>query len=432
MSATAARPLYVSLSVCSLALGIGWLGATALHAEPLTSLRVVENDVTGVIARCSPAFVFIGGGSGFVVSDEGLVLTNEHVVAGRPADQADKPLEVFLSGGKRFLADVLGHDPGGDLALLKLREPPGVTPLVLGDSDAVQVGERVVALGDPFLLASEELFIPNAPPSYQASASLGIVSAVHRFSDTYCDAIQVDVAVNRGNSGGPLLNLKGEVIGINGKIETRLEIGINTGVGYAIPANQIRRFMDPLAAAEGGIVHHGTIRGLGVAERSGDAQGLAVLSVRKNSLAAKLGFRKKDRIIEIAGYPVPTRHRYQGIIGTFPSGTEVPVTVRRGGETVRFVAPLIERGRAFLGIETQASVDGLLVVKVHPGTAAARGRIAKGDVIRRFGGEDVDSSLDLVRMIRDRTPGELVKITLLRANETVDIEVRLGGLGRRT
>ena len=405
------------------------LAAPSLPAEPIASLRVVEAAVTRVIAECSPAFVFIGGGSGFVVSEEGLVLTNEHVVA---AHSADQPLEVFLSGGKRLLADVLGHDPGGDLALLKLKEPPGVKPLTLGDSTKVRIGERVVALGDPFLLASDELFIPHAPPSYQPSASLGIISALHRFSDTYCDAIQVDVAVNRGNSGGPLLNLAGEVIGINGKIETRLEIGINTGVGYAIPSNQIRRFMGPLANAEGGIVHHGTIRGLRVAERAGESGGLRILSVRANSVAERAGFLKRDRIIEVQGLPVPTRHRFRGIIGTFPSGFDVYVVVRRGVETIRLSAPLIERGSAFLGIETKKSDNGVFVVKVHPGTAAARGGILQGDVIRRFAEEDVGSSLDLVRMIRERTAGELVRIQLTREDQNVEVEVRLGGLGQRS
>ena len=405
------------------------VGAPSLPAEPIASLRLVEVEVTRVIAECSPAFAFIGGGSGFVVSEEGLVLTNEHVIAGHPAD---RPVEVFLSGGKRFLADVLGHDPGGDLALLKLREPPGVKPLTLGNSADVSVGERVVALGDPFLLASEELFIPHAPPSYQASASLGIISALHRFSDTYCDAIQVDVAVNRGNSGGPLLNLAGEVIGINGKIETRLEIGINTGVGYAIPSNQIRRFMGPLANAEGGIVHHGTIRGLRVAERAGESGGLRILRVRANSVAERAGFLKRDRVIEVEGLPVPTRHRFRGVIGTFPSGSDVYVTVQRGDQTIRLLAPLIERGNAFLGIETKKSENGVLVVKVHPGTAASRGGIVQGDVIRRFAREDVSSSVDLIRLIRQRTAGELVQIQLVREDKRVEVEVRLGGFGQRS
>ena len=222
------------------------------------------------------------------------------------------------------------------------------------------------------------------------------------------------------------------MIGINGKIETRLEIGINTGVGYAIPSNQIRRFMGPLANAEGGIVHHGTIRGLRVAERAGESGGLRILRVRANSVAERAGFLKRDRIIEVEGLPVPTRHRFRGVIGTFPSGSDVYVTVQRGDQTIRLLAPLIERGNAFLGIETKKSENGVLVVKVHPGTAASRGGIVQGDVIRRFAREDVSSSVDLIRLIRQRTAGELVQIQLVREDKRVEVEVRLGGFGQRS
>src|SRR4029453_12127126 len=111
----------------------------------------------------------------------------------------------------------------------------------------------------PFLLGSKNLFLDVAPPDYEPSASLGIVSALHRFSDSYTDAIQVDVAVNRGNSGGPLLTLDGKVVGINGKIETRFDTGVNTGVGYAIPVSQILRFLEPMKHAGGGIVRHGMV-----------------------------------------------------------------------------------------------------------------------------------------------------------------------------
>ena len=230
-------------------------GAPAMEmpAGPVADLRELERQVMQVIEKTAPAFVFIEGCSGFLVSADGLILTNEHVVAGK------QELTVQLVGGRQLQADVLGHDPGGDLALLKLRDSSGVPALELGDSDALRVGEPVIALGDPFLLGSSSIFLGAAPASYEPSASLGVVSALHRFSDTYFDAVQVDVAVNRGNSGGPLLNLAGKVVGINGKIETRFETGINTGVGYAIPANQIRRFFEPLKGAEGGRVNHGTI-----------------------------------------------------------------------------------------------------------------------------------------------------------------------------
>ena len=400
--------------------------AAEMPAAPLEELRELERAVIAAIEKAAPAFVFIEGGSGFLVSAEGHVLTNEHVVAGK------RELEVRLSGGLRFRADVLGHDPGGDLALLKLRDNPAVEPLELGDSDALRVGEPVIALGDPFLLGSAGMFLGASPVSFEPSASLGVVSAVHRFSDSYFDAVQVDVAVNRGNSGGPLLTLGGKVVGINGKIETRFETGINTGVGYAVSANQIRRFLEPLKAAEGGTVHHGSILGLEVAERAEEGRGIEVTGVARGSLAERLGFQKGDRLTQLGGWPVPTRSRFRGILGTFPAGEEVPVKLLRGGQPVELTAPIVESGPAFLGVDTVAAEgneSGARIVKIHPGAAAFRGGLKPEDVIRGFNGEKVASVLDLARFLQGRAAGDLVKLTVTRSGSDLEVDVRLRGRG---
>ncbi|MFP6631198.1 MAG: trypsin-like peptidase domain-containing protein, partial [Planctomycetota bacterium] len=191
----------LALPLCSVAL--------AESPSRLDALRALEARVKTVVAGCKPAFVFIKGdqgggyssGSGFCISSDGYVLTNDHVIAGA------RSVEAYMTGGRYFKTTVVGRDPGGDVALLKL-EGKGKFPfLKLGDSQAVRPGQRVLALGDPFLTGSENVFVQGAPANFEPAVSMGIVSAVHRYSETYNDAIQVDLAVNRGNSGGPLITL---------------------------------------------------------------------------------------------------------------------------------------------------------------------------------------------------------------------------------
>jgi S1-C subfamily serine protease len=259
-----------------------------------------------------------------------------------------------------------------------------------------------------------------------------VVSALHRFSDTYFDAVQVDVAVNRGNSGGPLINLAGKVVGINGKIETRFETGINTGVGYAIPANQIRRFLEPLRRAEGGRVNHGTILGLEVAERGEEGKGIEITGVARGSLAEKLGLQKGDRLLELAGLAVRTRSRFRGILGTYPAGEEIALRVGRGAERLEIKAPIVESGPAFLGVDTVApegTESGARVVRVYPGTAAYRSGLLPEDIIQSFNGEKVQSVLDLARLIQSRAAGDLVKVTVSRSGSSVELDLRLRGRG---
>ncbi|MDX1662564.1 MAG: trypsin-like peptidase domain-containing protein [Candidatus Promineifilaceae bacterium] len=168
-----------------------------------------------------------GSGSGFVIDEAGYIVTNNHVVA----DAAD--VTVVFSDGFEMLAELVGNDPDSDLAVLKVEElPDGVRPLPLADSDTVDEGEWVVAIGNPF--------------SFEASMSTGIVSAIGRTIPSgftpfsIPQAIQTDAAINPGNSGGPLLNLDGQVIGVNAQIRTASGVRANSGVGFAIPSNVVR------------------------------------------------------------------------------------------------------------------------------------------------------------------------------------------------
>jgi S1-C subfamily serine protease len=396
-------------------------------ATVLDLLRDLERRAAAAIDAAREAFVFIDGGSGFLIEGS-LVLTNEHVVAGKSR------MVVQLLGGRTFRAEVLGHDPEGDVALLKLEGDPGVKHLELGDSDQLRVGEHVVAIGDPFLVASRNLFLSLAPPDYDPSASLGIVSALHRFSDMYTDAIQVDVAVNRGNSGGPLLTLDGKVVGINGKIETRFAFGINTGVGYAVPSNQIKRFLAPLKSAKGGFVRHGAIHGLDVAERADGAPGLPVVRVRRGSPAESMGFEAGDKVLAIDGEPIISRSRYLGVLGTYPSGHEVTVRVERRGEPVEIRVGLLEAGGVpYLGMKTQVlqgedgAPTGVMVIEVIGGSPAERAGLQVNDRILSVGGRKVESTVDVRAAIQDRVVGDEVPLAVLRDGKELELKVRLGG-----
>jgi serine protease Do len=394
-------------------------GAGAEGPSELDRLRATERTVIRVIENCRAAFVFIPGGSGFVISEDGYVLTNNHVVL-----RGDS-WTVVLAGGRAYRAELVGRDRRGDVALLKLQGASGLPCLELGDSDRLRVGQPIVALGDPFLTASANIFLrETAPPTeYEPIASFGIVSALHRYSDAYGDAIQVDLAVNRGNSGGPLLTLGGKVVGINGKIETRFVRGINTGVGYAVPSSQIRRFLEPLKAACGGVVLHGTIKGLQVDERAGSRPGLPVTEVTEGSPAGAAGFQPGDLIVSLGGFPVTTRTRYLGVLSTYPAGQRIPVQVARGDRTVEIAAVLLAEGQPYLGI---AVGGGLTITKVEPGSPALSAKLQVGDVIREFAGRPVASSTELAELIQNRHAGEIVGLSLEREGKPLELEVQLG------
>lgn len=420
---------------CASAILAGLL-ATALApctADELSRLRDLEASASRVIAASRAAFVFLEGGSGFVVDEEGHLLTNAHVVAEAVAAKRTR-IPVHLAGGLPLRADLLGVDPEGDVALLRLVEKGPFPHLELGSSEAVQVGESVVALGDPFLIASANIFLDRAPPDYEPSASLGVVSAVHRNSDTYTAAIQVDVAVNRGNSGGPLLTLDGKVVGINGKIETRFDTGVNTGVGYAIPTLQIKRFLEPLRKAGGGNVRHGIILGLETEERSNGKAGLLVTKVKPGSHAALAGFQEQDRVRAVDGQAVASRSRFAGILGTYPAGYEVLVEVERGSSLLTLRLALVEPGPLpYLGLsaKTDESPDGgARVVSIQPGSPAERAGVKVDDVIVAFGGKRISSHTELELYLQGRMAGEEVDVSVLRGAGSVELKLQVGGKGK--
>lgn len=286
-------------------------------------IRTAEAQRLAAIERVRPAVVAVfgrdetGGGSGVLISPEGYALTNFHVV---------QPCGPFprcgLPDGELYEAVLVGLDPVGDVALIKLepREPGKAFPFVqFGDSDQVQVGEWALAMGNPFLLATD--FTPTI--------TYGLISGTHRYQYPagtileYTDCIQTEASINPGNSGGPLFNLKGELIGINGRGSFEKRGRVNSGVGYAISSNQIKHFLWHLRG--GLIVDHAT---LGALVRTNEDGRLEVQAIVETSDAFRRGVRPGDELLSFAGRPLTSVNQFKNVLGIYPKGTRLPLVYR--------------------------------------------------------------------------------------------------------
>ncbi|GHT44109.1 hypothetical protein FACS189454_00670 [Planctomycetales bacterium] len=264
-----------------------------------------------------------GGGSGVVVSADGYAVTNFHV-----AEPCGVVMKCAMSDGKMYEAVLVGLDPVGDLALIKLSGRNDFPFANLADSDTVQVGEPAIVIGNPFLLATD----------FKPCVSQGIVSGVHRFQAgsgkgnflEYTDCLQTDAAVNPGNSGGALFNQRGEVIGIIGRCSFEKRGRVNVGIGFAVSSNQVRYFLGDLKS--GRILDHATMNTL----VSTDADGRVLFDeVLGTSDAYRSGLRYNDELLRFAGRTIDTANTFQNILGIFPMGWRLPVTVR-GSDGKRF------------------------------------------------------------------------------------------------
>jgi len=291
-----------------------------------------------------------GAGSGFVIDTKGFILTNNHVVEGAQS------IEVVLGDQSRYPAKVVGADPRNDVALIKIE--PKNKPLValsLGDSSTIQVGQKVLAIGNPF--------------GFQSTLTTGVISALGRTvqtsQTTFIDeAIQTDAAINRGNSGGPLINSHGEVIGINSAIYT--PTGTTAGIGFAIPVNTAKRIAHDLITD--GRVHQAFLGvdtlsiggGLGEALDLPVHEGLLVQTVPRGGPAAQAGIRGGDRIAQLGmrrfyvggdvitaidGQKVATQLDVNLVLNKKRPGDEVKVSAYRGGKKIEIPVKLGERPR---------------------------------------------------------------------------------------
>jgi serine protease Do len=391
----------------------------------LAAWPAAATDLTELCIQVRPAFVFIAGGSGVIVRADGLMLTNDHVIGSK------RSFTVRIGDGRSFRARLLGRDPHGDLAALQLELPAGETVpcLPLGDSEVVEVGDEVVAVGNPFALG-----VLDQSPTFTA----GIISAVHHTQGSYTECIVTDAELNPGNSGGPLVNMAGEVVGINGQISTRFGLRSNTGLGFAISARQIRLWLPRLEAAGGDEVKHARLAG--VEFEPGDlkaAESVVVRDVADGSPAAEAGFQPGDRIVTLDGQPVANRLRLVGLLGVYPDGSQAAVTVRRGDREEPLEVTLTAPQRASLGltlVRARGSELAATVEAVEPGSAAEAAGLQPGDTILAWGGRRLEFSSRDERRAFDRSlktsvnVGDIITVTIARAadrGERAEHELRL-------
>jgi serine protease Do len=265
-------------------------------------------------------------GSGFIIDKDGYIVTNNHVIA-----DADE-IKVKLNSGKEYDAKIIGRDSSTDIALIKIKADSNYSIVNLGDSDALKVGEWVVAIGSPFGL--------------EHTVTAGIVSAKGRVigSGPYDDFIQTDASINPGNSGGPLINMKGEVVGINTAI-----IAGGQGIGFAVPVNMAKGVIKQLK--EGGEVTRGWL-GVGIQDVNDEMaeyygvkgnKGVLVSEVFPGDPADKAGIRTKDIIIEVNGQKIETSRELTRIVAGFHVGEVVKINVLRDGKTKTFKVKIAKR-----------------------------------------------------------------------------------------
>jgi putative serine protease PepD len=250
-------------------------------------------------------------GSGFVYDSNGRIITNQHVIEGATS------ISVRFWNGKTYKAELVGSDPSTDLAVIKVDAPASVlTPLTLADSDAVAVGDNVVAIGSPFGLEN--------------TVTSGIVSALHRQMTSpnnfsIDDSIQTDAAINHGNSGGPLLNAEAQVIGVNAQIES--DSGGNDGVGFAIPSNTVKSIVSELIST--GKAEHAYL-GVSVETVNGAVR---ITEVRTGTPAADAGLQSGDTIVSVDGKRIVSGDGLTSAISAKKPGDSVSITYSRGGQS---------------------------------------------------------------------------------------------------
>lgn len=303
----------------------------ALLFSPVFTVRIAravdpavaeaEQKRVAVVAQVAPTVVAIfspggaGGGSGVLISPDGYALTNYHVTSG-----AGNFMKCGLSDGVLYDAVIVGIDPTGDVALVKLFGRDDFPFAKMGDSETLQVGDSSFAMGNPFLLATD----------FKPTVTFGIISGVHRYQYPagtfleYADCIQTDTSINPGNSGGPLFNAAGDLVGINGRGSFEKRGRVNSGAGYAISINQIKNFMDSLRG--GLVVDHAT---LGAAVTTRDDGSVVVTSILEQSEAYRRGLRADDEIVSFAGRPIRSVNQFKNVLGIFPKGWKLPLVYRR-------------------------------------------------------------------------------------------------------
>jgi serine protease Do len=375
-----------------------------------------------------------GVGSGFILSADGYVMTNAHVV-----DDADT-IYVTLTDKREFKAKLIGVDDRTDVAVVKI-SAANLPTITIGDSNKVRVGEWVVAIGSPFGLEN--------------TVTAGIVSAKGRDTGDYLPFIQTDVAVNPGNSGGPLINMQGEVIGINSQIYSRT--GGFMGISFAIPIDEAMRVADQLKNS-GKVVRGRIAVAIGevtkdVADSLGlpKAQGALVSSVEPGGPADKAGVQPGDIILKFNGHSVDTATDLPRMVGDTKPGTKSTITIWRKGQTRDLPVTIAEmqpdkaakadqqkpqtpkqRATNVLGVAvSDIPADQMKALKLHNGVQidaadgqAARVGLQKGDIILRVGDTDITSAKQFDDLSSHLDPQKMVALLVRRGDNTQFVPIR--------
>ncbi len=381
-----------------------------------------------------------GSASGFIFDRDGYILTNNHVVRG--ADE----IEVTLADGREFSAEIIGQDPSTDIAVVRI-EGDDLPFVRLGDSEDTKVGSWAIAIGNPL--------------SLQGTVTVGVVSALGRANlnisggaPVYQDFIQTDASINFGNSGGPLCNIRGEVIGVNAATNVSAE-----GIGFAIPINLARDVAEALMAdgrvVRGylGVVPQDITRDLAEATGLDDTRGVLIASVEGDTPAADAGLQAGDVVIELNGVEIDDASHFRRVVAEVEPGERARMKILRAGDITTKTATLVERPTTdedveetpveeeiWLGLDV-ASIDdplagefdiqarsGVLVVSVERGSEASDAGITAGDVIVRIGDIEVDDLGDYRRAVAEYKEVEkAVAIMVQRGEHTYFVAVRPAG-----
>ena len=388
-------------------------------------IKAVSPGVINVLTYSEPVEGIAAGrvptatGSGFLLGPEGYVVSNHHVV------KDAQWIQVRLADGRSFDAELVGSDPDTDLALLRVLDGTDLPSVVLGDSDRLEVGDWVVAIGNPFGL--------------DRSVSHGLISAKERVlgQGPLDDFIQTDALINPGNSGGPLFNRRGEVVGVNSAVISHAQ-----GIGFAVPINMVKDLLPNLM--DNGHVERGWL-GMTVVEEPGK-HSAQVIDVYPGGPAAAAGLRASDRVTTINGRPVDSYLQLLRKISLLAPGTLVKMGVQRGSAAREFTARVAERpvrpptagpegeadpgagldalGLAVSDLDADAarrlsarSPFGAWVVQVTPGSPSAKAGVKVGDVVVEAAGQRVASVESLRVALNQRPAGPRVALEVERAGK---------------
>ena len=374
-------------------------------------------------------------GSGFIIDSDGFILTNNHVIM-----NAEK-IVVKLSDGREFEAKAIGKDPKTDIALIKIDAAGKLPTVSLGDSDKLQVGEWVLAIGNPFGL--------------DQTVTAGIVSAKGRIvgAGPYDNFIQTDASINPGNSGGPLVNMQGEVVGVDTAIFTRS--GGNIGIGFAIPINLVKDLLPDLKSK--GRVVRGWLgvtiqkvtpalaEGLGMEK----PRGALVTFVANDSPAERGGMKVGDVIIEFDGNKIDNSDKLPLVVARTPVGKDVQVKVMRDKQEMNLSISISElkekevvasaKDRKNLGLTVQNvtpqvaeslgldRTDGVVVRAVRPGSAADEAGLRRGDFILEIDRKRIKNLSDFQNAANSINKDEVVLVLVDRGETTLFLTLRAPG-----